>query len=260
MKRKSIIKHALYYRKIGLYPFPVMGKIPLFKNWNKKILTPEEIINGFYQGGKLIEFSNRTNIGILTGHKVDILDIDSTEALLNLKKNGAFPNTPVAKTNRGYHVYFKHSPHLKSCSPISQVDFQSTGKFVVAPPSLHSSGNKYKFIIHPKDAAFARLPNWLDQKISAQIKAQSRPQQNDYNHGENVNWYNYFSKYVLNIKKQNSDWLTGLCPFHEDHNNSFAFSPNHGGWICFANCGQGNGYQFLEKVKRDLMEDTKNEI
>jgi putative DNA primase/helicase len=59
-----------------------------------------------------------------------------------------------------------------------------------------------------------------------------------------------FNSYVMIIKGRGVQ-KTGLCPFHEDTNESFSFNEDTGLWICFAGCGEGNAYQFAEKVRVD---------
>lgn len=51
---------------------------------------------------------------------------------------------------------------------------------------------------------------------------------------------------ALKQQKENADgWVTALCPFHNDHNPSFAFNRNTGRWACFAGCGKGGPIDFL---------------
>ena len=40
-------------------------------------------------------------------------------------------------------------------------------------------------------------------------------------------------------------WTTGLCPFHDDTNASFAYNRNTLQWKCFAGCGKGNAIDFV---------------
>lgn len=42
--------------------------------------------------------------------------------------------------------------------------------------------------------------------------------------------------------------LLGLCPFHDDHEPSFAIYPATNSWYCFAGCGGGDVISFLQKL------------
>ena len=53
------------------------------------------------------------------------------------------------------------------------------------------------------------------------------------------------------IKQQtdsNDEWLTGLCPFHQDTNPSFSFNKKTLSWRCFAGCGHGSVFDFIMKT------------
>jgi hypothetical protein len=67
----------------------------------------------------------------------------------------------------------------------------------------------------------------------------------------NLNEYSdLFNRYVKKIKGRSSQ-KTGLCCFHQDKEKSFSFNEDTGLWKCFTGCGEGNAYQFAEKVKVD---------
>jgi 5S rRNA maturation endonuclease (ribonuclease M5) len=59
-----------------------------------------------------------------------------------------------------------------------------------------------------------------------------------------------FYRYVKKIKGRGSQ-KTGLCPLHNDTKESFSFNEDSGLWKCFTGCGEGNAYQFAEKVRVD---------
>jgi hypothetical protein len=77
------------------------------------------------------------------------------------QKHGNMPTTPTVRSGSGgQHYYFlpveeKHNP-----KPGKGVDFL-VGGGVIAPPSLHPSGNRYEWIV-PPETPLARLPGWLE--------------------------------------------------------------------------------------------------
>lgn len=46
---------------------------------------------------------------------------------------------------------------------------------------------------------------------------------------------------------RSGEWLTGLCPFHDDRSPSFAVKD--GDWICFAGCGRGDAIDFIRRLR-----------
>jgi hypothetical protein len=93
------------------------------------------------------------NIGIATGKASGffVLDIDGQQGLAALQRlvaeNGPLPRTPVVKTARGWHLFFKmpESGVGISCSAGDGLDVRGDGGYVVAPPSIHVSGHVYKW-------------------------------------------------------------------------------------------------------------------
>lgn len=55
----------------------------------------------------------------------------------------------------------------------------------------------------------------------------------------------YYREHVKKLTKANSaGWAQGCCPFHEDKQASMSVNLHHGGWRCFAGCGQGDMLAF----------------
>ena len=60
----------------------------------------------------------------------------------------------------------------------------------------------------------------------------------------------FYSKYIKSITKSDTDQYLGFCCFHNDkQQRSFSFNVKTGQWICFAGCGKGNIFDFIEKYK-----------
>lgn len=60
-----------------------------------------------------------------------------------------------------------------------------------------------------------------------------------------------FLNHVKGIEDKNTDERSGYCPFHKDNNRSFSCNIDTGLWICHSGCGQGNAYQFAERIGID---------
>ena len=111
--------------------------------------------------------SNNINIGIVTGKAsgLVILDVDPVHGgNESLKKFGEMPKTPTTKTGSGgTHYYFKHPDgNIKNSvgTIAAGLDVRGHNGYAVAPPSLHVSGQEYRWAIDPR-APLADTPIWL---------------------------------------------------------------------------------------------------
>src|SRR4051794_16012295 len=114
------------------------------------------------------------NVGIRTGAEsgIVVLDVDvksggleSLDALLN--EHGPLPRTPGTLTGGGgRHFIFAH-PGAEVANSAGKVapglDVRGDGGYVVAPPSIHATGQAYRwdFTARPEDVPPAPIPDWL---------------------------------------------------------------------------------------------------
>jgi len=165
------ITHALDYAKQGLSVIPLKkaSKKPCIE-WEQyqEERAEEELIRSWWERWP------EANLAIITGaiSRIVVLDVDGTEGEESLKKNRlAVPITPTARTGGGgLHYYFKHPdrPCKNFTKKYPGIDFRGDGGYVVAPPSLHSSGNHYQWIVAPGDKELADPPDWLLELIEEQ--------------------------------------------------------------------------------------------
>ena len=138
------LKIALHYaEEMGWEVFPLWkeAKKSVVKWGTEKTKDRNQIIQWWAQNPDW-------NIAIATGSNsnLSIVDIDSKEALELFKQHAAhlFPEKPnlVAKTPRGYHIYYQYTPLLKQGADVfvikenSGIDIRSEGGYVVAPSSV----------------------------------------------------------------------------------------------------------------------------
>jgi DNA-binding MarR family transcriptional regulator len=104
------------------------------------------------------------------------LDIDprhgGAESLAALEReHGALPATVTVNTGGGgQHIYFRHpgEPIKNSAMRLGAgLDVKADAGYVVAPPSLHASGQRYEWQPGhgPDDLPLADLPGWLLEKL-----------------------------------------------------------------------------------------------
>jgi hypothetical protein len=59
----------------------------------------------------------------------------------------------------------------------------------------------------------------------------------------------YYSARLPKLSRPNgAGWAQARCPFHEDRAASLSVNLVHGGWRCFAGCGQGDMVSFHERL------------
>lgn len=151
-------KHIKFYCELGLNIIPVFSpstgnpKIPALDRWiayTKRLSTNAEHSLWW----KYSDVEN--NIGVVTGSisgNLLVVDIDDAETYNVLQKtHQRFSDTLICKTGKGYHLYYFLNDDVVHRTITFQFNdkthhMKCEGGFVVAPPSIHASGNRYEFI------------------------------------------------------------------------------------------------------------------
>ena len=148
-----MIEQAKNYALRGnlIFPLQVQGKAPLTANGFKDASVDLEKIERWWTSYP------RANIGLPTGkiNGIEVLDIDRAaggfESLREVYyEYGELNSSYVVRTGGGgFHFYFLYSgrDYRSSVSIYPGIDFRTDGGYVVAAPSLHSSGHLYEEII-----------------------------------------------------------------------------------------------------------------
>lgn len=161
-ENNKLLNAALEYLDNGFSVVPVIGKKPCLDEWKiyqTQKPTKEEVENWFHQ-------KEVTGIGIVVGSISGIAVLD-TEAGADLSKI-IIPKTPTVKTGGGgFHYYFKYPKvgignHIRFAD---LMDIKGEGGIVVAPPSLHLSGNSYEWITNLNETPLANIPDWLEKDL-----------------------------------------------------------------------------------------------
>jgi len=127
------------YLDLGLIPIPLKGKKPRvrWKQWNPT--TMNRLKNHLKSG---------INWGVRTGASLSVIDFDTQQAFIDfiIENIDKLPeNTPIVKTGRGYHIWFKPKETIRN-QHYEGIDIKGVGGYVVAPPSIHPNGTQYKFV------------------------------------------------------------------------------------------------------------------
>jgi len=191
----SIIEWARKYRDKGFSVIPLKSrdKIPVIKwvQYQNQLPTDNELEMWFGNGSKY-------NIGIVTGKisGIAVVDLDSQKAI-QFAKDNKFPNTPFVKTGKGYHRYYKYEGEIKNFQcrdDLPNIDLRGEGGYVVAPPSLHPSGQQYKWVDGKglEDISLGKFPDI----ILAKAPQDNKPLKELYNGSDKGSRNNDLTKLV----------------------------------------------------------------
>ena len=119
-----------------------------------------------------------SNIGIRTGRETGLVVLDEDprhrgdETLRQLEAQyGPLPETPTVQSGGGgRHYYFQHpgfSVRSRSNALGAGLDIKGDGGSIVAPPSLHATGQLYRWAPgkNPGQVQLAALPAWLSDLL-----------------------------------------------------------------------------------------------
>lgn len=160
---------ALMYREKGFSVIPIRQDKKPYIPWAEyqtRRATPEEI-KGWWEKWP------GANVAIATGELsgIFVIDCDDEEAYRKIQE--LLPDslvTCVAKTPRGYHIYFLYQKERRignTTNIFPGVDIRGEGGYIIAPPSINGDGMAYDWLdglsIHDEDPAPA--PESLYNKI-----------------------------------------------------------------------------------------------
>lgn len=152
LKEAALKYLAKSWPVIPINPSSKKPCIESWKNYQDRLPTIKEVENWW-------TLWPWANIGVITGKLagVSAVDIDprhggSTEDL---------SETVKAETGgSGWHYLYEYNENCHSQNGIeSGIDLKSDGGYIIIAPSIHASGNKYKWIVPPFVNNFAKLPD-----------------------------------------------------------------------------------------------------
>lgn len=169
----GLLEHARKYVSYGWSVFPLDGKVPIvsWTGYRNTKPTDTELSMWFREGVA-------TGIGVITGKPSGLVVIDadvSRGGLATLQEIGLDSPARVRSGGGGIHLYFRYDgPEIRSkVNAWPGVDVKAEGGYVVAPPSLHPSGNKY---VWESNGEIPYLPEWVAEMLvgADRGRAQSR--------------------------------------------------------------------------------------
>jgi hypothetical protein len=147
----------------GFRVFPALprGKRPAIKEWPTRATTDSDELRSWWKANP------SRNVAIACGRAsgLVVLDVDSLAAELELMATHGtdWTRTRTVQTAHGKHFYFLYpaTGELRNSTGkiADHVDVRGEGGYVVAPPSLHPNGNRYRW--KKGDAELLPAPEWL---------------------------------------------------------------------------------------------------
>ena len=137
--------------------FPLKAKTPLTPHGFKDASRDRSRVTAMFNGAP-----NATGIGIRTGglSGLAVVDRDGDSDQARLIWDSLPPTVEVA-TSRGRHRYYSvpKGTRVRTRKLAEDVDLKADGGYVAAPPSVHPSGARYRWV--PGHSEIAELPAHL---------------------------------------------------------------------------------------------------
>jgi hypothetical protein len=150
-------------------PLVPRDKRPIVARGLRAATTHEETVRAWWTR------TPDANIGLLCGFGLLCLDVDGPAGAKSLrqlvKEHGPLPETVESITPRGRHISFGYDETTKirpSAGRLGEgLDVRADGSYVVAPPSVHPSGRRYRWRRghEPGEHVLADAPAWLLELI-----------------------------------------------------------------------------------------------
>ena len=159
----KILQAALDYSSKGLHVIPVgKDKIPLveWKNFQTIPATKEQIETWWMQ-------FPQANVGVITGSVTGLtmIDVDNKNELKYVKSL-VTEDTPRFTTGRGGQYVFAWNGENNTVKVAGkEIDVRGDGGYSVFPPSIHSNGAEYKWIVQYNADCLTPVPEELKAAI-----------------------------------------------------------------------------------------------
>jgi len=151
---------AAWFRKRGWQPIPTRRrskapKLPEGHEFLSRKATDEEFA--------AFDFSH--GVGVVTGQLSGVIVLDDDDGQTIKERGWHVPLTPTVKTKRGHQYYFAcPAGGLPTFDVAEKLEVRGDGAYVLAPPSVHPSGQPYDWVISPEEVDLADPPAWLLEK------------------------------------------------------------------------------------------------
>jgi hypothetical protein len=165
---------GLGYHEVAVFPVQSGGKVPLIGGWRQSATHVLDQIESWWSTWP------EANIGIATDGLV-VVDVDDTSSTwLTPARQAALDSARVIvrSPRGGWHYYFDQPRDVAVRSSggvlAPGIDIRADGGFIVAPPSIGASGNRYEFVDGRGLAGFSQLAV-VPEVILSEIQKSEKP-------------------------------------------------------------------------------------
>jgi hypothetical protein len=143
---------------------PDPGKHPRLRGWQRLASTDPARVGEWWRRWP------HSNPGLVTGRRFDVLDLDGVQGVEALRAvlsiDPAEHPGPVARTGGGgWHLLYAPTGLGNRVGLLAGVDWRGGGGLIVAPPSQHASGHRYRWV-RPLTATLPEVPAGLRQLLA----------------------------------------------------------------------------------------------
>jgi hypothetical protein len=143
---------------------PDPGKHPRLRGWQRLAAVDPAVV------GKWWRRWPQANLGLATGRRFDVLDLDGQQGVEALRAVVSITPTehpgPVARTGGGgWHLLYAPTGLGNRVRLLSGVDWRGRGGLIVAPPSQHTSGTRYTWV-RPLTTTLPEVPAGLRRLLA----------------------------------------------------------------------------------------------
>lgn len=146
----SLLRNTAYdYLARGWSIIPLVGKLPALRSWKEfqSHLPTEDEVTSWFNSNQL----RPTGLAIVTGRLsgIVVVDCDTIDDAQYWK--AIFPGTPLAVETGGGGIHFYYrmpaTTEVRNRAGVfhKRIDIRGEGGYIVAPPSLHPSGRRYRW-------------------------------------------------------------------------------------------------------------------
>lgn len=143
----ALLKAAIWYASQAVPVFPIMPgeKRPATVHGFKEATTDLEIVKAAWT------VRPDYNIGLPTGVLFDVIDVDGEDGVTSIMygqsqwRDGLIGHA-LTQRPHSHHLYYKPTGRGNAAAIVPGVDFRGDGGYVLAPPSIGASGNRYRWI------------------------------------------------------------------------------------------------------------------
>ena len=122
------------------------GKHPTLASWPRAASTTPAEVRRWWQRWP------QANVGLVTGARFDVLDLDGPEgvealgAILGHSQPAEHAGPVVRTGGGGWHLLYAPTGLGNRVGLLPGVDWRGRGGVIVAPPSVHASGQPYRWV------------------------------------------------------------------------------------------------------------------